>query len=130
MPKTNILLMLADDLNYNTVGCYGCPVDNLTPNLGRLSSEGIIFDHAHFTIAVCQPSRECLLTGIYPHRNGAPGFIPIADDIPTLTELLHNEGYLNGIVGKVAHNAPIEKYAWDYFGEMMDYKHGFGRSPY
>lgn len=130
MDRPNILLMLADDLNYNSVGCFGCPVEDITPNLDRLAAEGMRFDNAHVTIAVCQPSRQCLLTGLYPHRNGAPGFMPIADDIPTLTELLHKEGYYNGIIGKLAHAAPMEKYCWDYAYKMMDAEHCFGRSPY
>lgn len=130
MNKPNILLMLADDLNYNSVGCFGCPVDDITPNLDKLAADGMCFDHAHVSIAVCQPSRECLLTGLYPHRNGAPGFMPIAENVQTLTGLLHEEGYFNGIIGKVAHNAPVEKWLWDSVYEMMNAEHCFGRSPY
>ena len=55
---TNVLLILADDMNYNTIGCFGCPVDNISPNLDKLASEGIRFDNAHVSIAVCQPSRQ------------------------------------------------------------------------
>ena len=65
---TNILLLLADDMNYNTINCFGCPVDDISPNLDKLASQGIRFDNAHVTIAVCQPSRQCLLTGLYPQR--------------------------------------------------------------
>ena len=43
----NFLFITADDLNYNTVGCFGNPVDNITPNLDRLVSEGICFNNAH-----------------------------------------------------------------------------------
>ena len=130
MEKTNVLMILADDMNYNSVGCFGCPVDDITPNLDRLAAEGIRFDNAHVSIAVCQPSRECLLTGVYPHRNGAPGFMPIADDVPTLTELLHSEGYYTGIIGKVEHCMPVERFAWDYCQEMLNPENLFGRAPY
>ena len=61
---TNVLLILADDMNYNTIGCFGCPVDNISPNLDKLASEGIRFDNAHVSIAVCQPSRQCIMTGL------------------------------------------------------------------
>jgi len=53
------------------------------------------------------------MTGRYPHRNGAEGFQPINTSITTLQEELHKGGYLNGILGKVKHLAPIYKYKWD-----------------
>ena len=96
---TNVLLILADDMNYNTIGCFGCPVDNISPNLDKLASEGIRFDNAHVSIAVCQPSRQCIMTGLYPHHNGALGFDPIREDVTTLTEVLRSHGYYNGIIG-------------------------------
>ena len=129
MSNLNILMLVADDLNYNSIGCFGCPVDDVTPNLDKLASEGICFDNAHVSIAVCQPSRECLLTGVYPHKNGAPGFMPISDDIPTLTEVLHDNGYYNGIIGKLKHAAPMSKFAWDYASKMMEPASNYGRSP-
>lgn len=130
MNRPNVLLILADDMNYNSVGCFGCPVDDITPNLDRLASEGIAFDNAHVTIAVCQPSRECLLTGLYPHRNGAPGFMPISDEVHTLTEILHNDGYYNGIIGKVEHSQPLHKYLWDSVVDAFTAENCYGRSPY
>ncbi len=129
MDRPNILMMLADDLNYNSIGCFGCPVDDITPNLDRLAREGICLDNAHVTIAVCQPSRECLLTGLYPHKNGAPGFMPISEDIPTLTETLRDNGYYNGIIGKLKHAVPMDKFAWDYASRMMEPESNYGRSP-
>ena len=129
MTRPNILLLMADDLNYNSIGCFGCPVDDITPNLDKLASEGVCFDNAHVTIAVCQPSRECLLTGLYPHKNGAPGFMPISSEIPTLTETLKENGYFNGIIGKLKHAVPMEKFAWDYASRMMEPESNYGRSP-
>lgn len=129
MNKPNVLMLVADDLNYNSVGCFGCPVDDITPNLNKLAAEGICIDNAHVTIAVCQPSRESLLTGLYPHRNGAPGFMPIADNIPTLTQTLKDNGYFNGIIGKLKHTEPIERFAWDYASKMMEASSNYGRSP-
>ncbi len=129
MQTPNILMLVADDLNYNSIGCFGCPVDDITPNLDKLAQEGICIDNAHVTIAVCQPSRECLLTGLYPHKNGAPGFMPISDKVPTLTATLKENGYFNGIIGKLSHAAPIEKFAWDYASNMMEASSNYGRSP-
>jgi len=109
----NILLITADDMNYNSPGFMGCTVPDITPNIDKLASEGMRFTHAHVTIAVCQPSRSVLMTGRYPHRNGALGFDDINLDVPTLQESLHKAGYLNGIMSKTKHLAPASKFCWD-----------------
>ncbi|SFJ76377.1 Arylsulfatase A [Paenibacillus sp. UNC496MF] len=127
--KPNILLITADDLNYNSPGVTGCGVRDVTPNIDRLAGEGIRFRHAHVTSAVCQPSRSVLMTGKYPHQNGALGFEPINDNVCTLQELLRQAGYYNGIIGKEAHLAPTWKFCWDSFITTMDEENGFGRSP-
>ncbi len=127
---TNVLLLLADDMNYNTIGCYGCPVDDISPNLDRLASQGMRFDNAHVSIAVCQPSRQSLLTGLYPHHNGALGFEPIREDVTTLPEILREHGYYNGIIGKTEHCMPVHKFAWDYFRDVLNHENNHGRSPY
>lgn len=112
--KLNILFITADDMNYDTPGFTGNPTPGLTPNLDRLAREGMWFVHGHVTVAVCQPSRECLMTGRYPHRNGAVGFYPVRDDVPTLQEILKAAGYHLGIMGKVAHLQPPAKFPWDF----------------
>ena len=109
----NFLLITADDLEWSSVGVYGSNVENITPNIDRLASEGIRFTNAHVTIAVCQPSRQTLMTGRFPHNNGAPGFDPIADDVPILQESLRRAGYLNGGIGKTRHLQPKARFGWD-----------------
>jgi len=110
--RLNILLITADDLNYDTPGFAG-GIAGVTPNIDRLASESMRVEHAHVTIAVCMPSRSVLMTGRYPHRNGAKGFNRIHRDVPTLQESLRAAGYLNGIMGKVRHLAPQRKFCWD-----------------
>lgn len=127
--KPNILLITADDMNYNSTGFMGCEVPGITPNLDQLAADGICFKHAHVTVAVCKPSREVLMTGRYAHRNGAPGFYPIDEDCPTLQEQLKEAGYMNGIVGKVNHLAPKHKYCWDYYCDTFNKENDFGRAP-
>ena len=61
--KLNVLLITADDMNYDSPGFTGCRVPDITPNLDRLATEGMWFQQAHVTVAVCQPSRECIMTG-------------------------------------------------------------------
>jgi N-sulfoglucosamine sulfohydrolase len=109
----NFLLITADDLEWSSVGAYGSRVEDITPNIDRLASEGMHFTNAHVNIAICQPSRQSLMTGRYPHNNGAPGFQPIADDVPLLQESLRSAGYLNGSIGKTRHLQPIERFGWD-----------------
>lgn len=122
----NVLLITADDLNFDSLGAYGCKVPGITPNLDRLAAEGMKFNHAHVNIAVCQPSRQSIMTGRYPHTNGAPGFDPIDDRVPTLQERLRDAGYLNGILGKEKHLKPMERYCWDLVATEGDLADGAG----
>ncbi len=122
----NIVLITADDLNYNSLGSYGNTIDQITPNIDKLAQSGIRFTNAFVNIAVCQPSRQSIMTGRYPHNNGAPAFNPIDKDVATLQEELHKAGYLNGILGKETHLKPTEKFPWDYFITEGDLASGLG----
>jgi len=127
--RQNILLLTVDDMNYNSLGCYGNPMKDVTPNLDKLASQGMIFSHSHVTIAVCQPSRSALLTGKYPHHNGARGFQDIDASTTTLTEVLSKNGYFNGIIGKETHCAPRNKFFWDIYVRTYCDELGMGRNP-
>ncbi|MGV9383927.1 sulfatase family protein [Nonomuraea sp. NPDC003707] len=122
----NILLITADDMGGDTPGCFGGPAE-VTPALDRLAAEGMTFGRAHVAIAVCQPSRSAIMTGRWPHRNGAQGFEPIADGVPVLTRVLREAGYISGILGKVEHLQPVEAFGWDYARGMREL--GMGRDP-
>ena len=125
--KQNILLLTADDMNYDALGFTGSKVPGISPHLDKLAAEGMWFQHAHVTVAVCQPSRQCLLTGRYPHRNGSVGFYPVSKDVPTLAEILKEANFHLGILGKVIHLRPVEKFAWHY--ERDEDVLGRGRDP-
>jgi len=125
--KPNILLITADDMDFQSLGVTGCKLPNITPHLDRLSREGVRFDHAHVTISVCQPSRQVLMTGRYPYNNGAMGFEPINENVLTLQESLSAAGYLNGIIGKHRHLEPSHKYCWDFVIQVSEL--GGGRDP-
>jgi N-sulfoglucosamine sulfohydrolase len=126
-PRLNILLITADDMNYNSPGFTGNQLPGITPNLDRLASQSMWFVNAHVTAAVCQPSRSVLMTGRYPCRNGAMGFERIREDVPTLQEQLRAAGYLNGIFAKNSHLAPASKFCWDVNIGPEDL--GMGRDP-
>ncbi|MDR3232376.1 MAG: sulfatase [Planctomycetaceae bacterium] len=123
----NVLLITADDMNYDSLGVTGCKINGITPNLDRLADGGILFKRAFVTASVCQTSRQVLMTGRYPHNNGGVGFIPINNDVPTLQESLEKAGYYKGIMAKVGHLAPGEKFHWDMVvpAEKLD----VGRNP-
>ena len=86
--RTNVLFITVDDMNWDSVGAYGCRVPDITPNIDKLASQGIRFQHAHVTIAICQPTRAVWMTGRYPHNSGALGFNRINAGVPTLVEAL------------------------------------------
>jgi arylsulfatase A len=104
--KPNIVFILADDLGYGDLGCYGATKVK-TPNIDKISEQGIKFTDAHSPSAVCSPSRYNLLTGRYCWRTWAKtGCIwandplVIEQDQTTIASLLKEEGYKTGIVGK------------------------------
>jgi N-sulfoglucosamine sulfohydrolase len=122
----NILLVTADDMDGATPGCFGGH-PAATPAIDRLAADGMRFNRAHVPIAVCQPSRSALLTGRWPHRNGAQGFEPIRPGVPVLTDLLRGAGYMCGILGKVEHLQPVARFGWDLVRTRDDL--GVGRDP-
>lgn len=114
LQRPNILILTVDDMTYNSIGSFGCKIPGITPNIDRLSSEGMKFMRAFTNTAVCQPSRQTLQTGRYPHNHGAEGLEPMYTDVPTLSAQLHKAGYINGILGKETHHQPTELFFWDF----------------
>lgn len=99
--KPNIVFILADDLGYGDVGCYGQKAFR-TPNIDRLAAEGMRFTDAYSGCTVCAPSRSVLMTGQHmghtPIRgNGAGSLLP---NETTLAEVLKGAGYATGGFGK------------------------------
>ncbi len=104
--KPNIVILFADDLGYGDIGAYGHPT-SYTPNLDNLASEGLLFTQFYSASPVCSPSRAALLTGRYQTRSGIwPGVFGAASKggLPhnetTIAELLKEQGYKTGIIGK------------------------------
>jgi arylsulfatase A-like enzyme len=100
----NVLVIIADDLGYGDVSCYGSTTIH-TPNIDRLANEGLRFTQGYSTSATSTPSRYGLVTGMYPWRTGArilPGDAPLIIDtlIQTLPKLMQEAGYATAAVGK------------------------------
>jgi N-sulfoglucosamine sulfohydrolase len=111
----NILLITVDDMEGKAPGVFGgIYAPDVTPNIDQLAGEGMRFEKAHVAVAVCQPSRQTIMTGKYPLNIDAMGFTPIGDDVTTLGQLLANAGYINGTYNKEQHLQPRKSYVWSY----------------
>ena len=133
--RPNVLLITADDLGWDSLGCTGNPLKGLSPNLDRLASEGLLIQHCHIATPICGPSRHALYTGQYPQSSGylghgvqPPKWWKAQDhDVvrKSITSRLHDAGYLTGCVGK--HGSDWCKFSVPPFGANQ--QTGMGRNP-
>jgi arylsulfatase len=147
--RPNIIVILADDLGYSDLGCYGGEIH--TPNLDRLAQDGLRFNSFYNAGKSC-PTRASLLTGLYPHEAGV-GRMTFDEQLPgyrgnlsrnavTIAEVLKTAGYRTAMVGKwhVAHTKfepdqrewlahRVEKYAFapiDNYPVHRGFDHHYG----
>jgi arylsulfatase A-like enzyme len=97
--RPNILYIMADDHAAHAISAYSGRI-NQTPNLDHLAQEGMRLDACFCVNSICTPSRACILTGKYSHKNGVPVFNRFDGSQPTLAKYLHAAGYHTGIIGK------------------------------
>jgi arylsulfatase A len=121
----NVIVILADDLGYGDLGCYGSSID--TPNIDRLAADGVRFTNFDSASPVCTPSRAAWLTGRYPTRYGVPRVLNetdtygIPDSETTMAQMLKGAGYSTMCVGKwhlgsVPQFMPTNKGFDEFFG--------------
>jgi arylsulfatase A-like enzyme len=135
--KPNILLIMADDMGFSDIGCYGGEVN--TPNLDRLAENGFRFTQ-FYNQARCCPTRASLLTGLYPHQTGVGHMIDedrgvdgyrgdLNNSSVTIAEVLKNSGYGTYMSGKwhvtkhtssddPKHNWPVQRGFDRFFGTI------------
>ncbi len=108
-PRTNVLFIVSDDLN-NALGCYG-DSQIKTPNIDKLAARGVRFDRAYCSFPLCGPSRNAMLTGLYPNSTGIQSNGQIfRQTIPnqlSLPQTFRQQGYFAARIGKMYHyNVP------------------------
>jgi len=140
----NILFILADDMGYADLGCYG-RTDYATPAIDRIAREGMLFRQAYANSAVCSASRTALITGRYQNRLPVGLEEPLGRRVrglppshPTMPSLLRSQGYDTTLIGKW-HLGQLPKYGplqsgydhfWGLRGGGIDYfSHDFNGAP-
>lgn len=132
--KPNVIFIMADDLGYGDVGAYGQQLIK-TPNIDRLSDQGMQFSDYYSGAAVCAPARSVLMTGLHLGHTrvrgnfgkggvtglaGNKGRVPLKNEDLTIAEVLQEQGYKTGMVGKWGLGEPNttgepNKKGFDYF---------------
>ena len=129
----NVLFIAIDDLN-DWVGCMNSHLNARTPNIDRLSDQGVLFTNAHCQAPLCGPSRASLMTGLRPSTTGIYGQIddndirkdnPVTEDLTLLPEYFSQNGYHTMGIGKLFHHHAPD----GVFDESGGRVPGFGPKP-
>jgi len=130
--RPNIIIILADDLGYSDIGCYGSEIN--TPNIDYLGANGLRFTQFYNTSRCC-PTRASLLTGLYNHDAGIgemtedrhqPGYRGhISENAVTIAEVLKTSGYHTGMVGKWHVSNTIEQKGAQLQLDWLNHKTSF-----
>lgn len=128
--KPNVILIMCDDLN-DYQGVFGGHLQAQTPHIDQMAAAGVQFLNAQSNAPVCQPSRNSLFTGVYPHDSKDFGWTkrkeqPVLKHNKTIMQLFRENGYYTLGTGKLLHNNEIE--LWDEWG--MKEKHNYGPFPF
>jgi arylsulfatase A-like enzyme len=133
--KPNIIFILADDLGYGDLGCYGQKKIK-TPNLDRMASQGMRFTQAYAGSTVCAPSRCSLMTGKHTGHTRIRGnaLVPLKAEDITVASLLQRLGYFCGLVGKWGLGEPgtsgtPNKHGFDHFFGYLNQTHAHNYYP-
>ena len=114
----NILIFMWDDMNWNDCEPYGNKIVK-TPNIQKLANEGISLDNMFTSTAMCAPSRQQLMTGLYPIRSGGfPNHSVVYDGVRSFASYFKDIGYEVALIGK-KHYGPAESFPINYLGGLQ-----------
>ena len=125
--QPNIVYLMSDDQSTYSMGCYG-NIDVQTPNLYRLSADGITFDNHYVSTAICMASRASVMTGMYEYKTGCNfqhGDLTQDKWLMSYPILLREAGYLTAFAGKFGFNIidspdgkrlPMPEHDFDFWG--------------
>ena len=124
--KPNVLFIICDDLN-DYQGVFGGHPQAKTPNIDKLAKSGIQFLNAYSNVPVCSPSRNSLITGVYPHDSKDFGWTDLKKQTvlknnKTIIRLFKENGYTTLGTGKITHGSISED--WDEWGEPLKNNYG------
>lgn len=123
LEKPNVIVIMADDLGYGDLSCYGATTFK-TPHIDALAASGQQFTHGYCSASTCTPTRYSLLTGTYAFRKKGTGIAPpnghliIDADTFTLPDLMKQAGYQTGVVGKWHLGLGLKGKGPDWNGEL------------
>jgi arylsulfatase A-like enzyme len=125
-PKPNVLFIIVDDLN-DYQGVFGGHPQAKTPNIDRLAAQGVQFVNAQTNVPVCSPSRNSMITGVYPHVSKDYGWTdlkkqPVLMHNKTLVSYFKENGYTTLGTGKITHGNIQED--WDEWGLALKNNYG------
>ena len=139
--KPNIIFILADDLGYGDLGCYGQKMIQ-TPMIDRMADEGVRFTDCYSGATVCAPSRCALMTGMHTGHCTVRGNtsdvtkdrVPLRPEDTTVAQVLREAGYTTGIIGKWGLGEPDttgipNKKGFDYWFGYLNQSHAHGYYP-
>jgi arylsulfatase A-like enzyme len=133
--KPNIIFILADDLGYGDLGCYG-QARIQTPHIDALAAEGMRFTDAYAGSTVCAPSRCALMTGMHTGHCTVRGnkLVPLRPEDTTVAEVLKAAGYTTGLIGKWGLGEPEttgipNRKGFDYFYGYLNQHHAHNFYP-
>jgi arylsulfatase A-like enzyme len=125
--RPNIVLIMADDMGYSDIGCYGGEIR--TPNIDRLARGGLRFSQ-FYNNALCGPTRASLMTGLYCQQVGVQGWTGTLNDrCATIPELLKQAGYSTLVVGRLDMTTSGDWYDPERAAQHLDRFFGTGGKP-
>ena len=129
--RPNVLFITMDDMNYDSIGSYGCTIPNISPYIDSLAAEGLRFQHAYNQTSSCVPSRNTYQNGRYPHSSGMLSFFNVEANFLTLPELMNRVANIvvdltkwNGIRDELVSKIPCRPGQYeDVMAELADASH-------